>query len=152
MARSIVVKGLRELGLKFKQLDEKVQKNVARSATSAGATVFKKEIARRAPVADEPYRIEDVMVEPRNLERNVVVKRLKPSQTSATSEHLVVMRGKRKYGYASRVAVLQEFGTVTAPAQPFFRPGADAAAQPAAAAVSKRFGDRIKKAIKDLET
>lgn len=151
MATRIDLKGLRDLGKAFATLNEQVQQKIARAATSAGATVFKKEIARRAPVADAPYRVEDVVVQPRNIERNVVTKRLKPSETSATSEHLVVVRGKRKYGYASRVAALQEFGTVDMPAQPFFRPGAAAAAETAANAVRDRFGKRINAEIKKLE-
>jgi HK97 gp10 family phage protein len=143
------VDGLPALGAAFKTLTRDVQDKVARAATNAGTQVFKKRIAQLAPVAPEPYKIEGLIVQPKNIQRNVVVKRLKPSETPATSEHIVVVRGKRKYGYASRVATLQEFGTVKQPAQPFFRPGAAEAAQPAVDALKKRFKTRIEKAIKD---
>lgn len=150
MAKRIEVKGLRELGMKFKQLDYDVQSKIARAATNAGAQVMRKAIAKNAPVAEEAYKQPGVIVQPGNLGRNVVVKRLKESETPATSEHLVVMRGKRKYGYASRVGSLQEFGTVEQAPQPFFRPGANESIDAAASAVKERFGKRIDKAIKDL--
>jgi len=149
MARTVKAEGLRELGAAFKTLNADVQTNVACAATNAGAQVIKKRIAELAPVAPEPYKVEDVIVQPKNIARNVVVKRMKPGETSATSEHIIVVRGKRKYGYASRVAALQEFGTVSQPANPFFRPGADQAVEPALGALKKRFKSRIEKAIKE---
>jgi len=144
-------KGLRELSIAFKALDGELQQKIARSATAAGAGIFKKAIARLAPVAPEPYKIEGLIVQPGNLARNVVVKRLKPGQTDATSEHLVVMRSKRRYGYAGRIGSLQEFGSVNMSPNPFFRPGADAAAEPAANAVRDRLAKGLKAAIKKLE-
>jgi HK97 gp10 family phage protein len=142
------------MGETFKGLSRDVQDKVARAATNAGAQVLKKRIASLAPIADEAYKVqnkkgETLTVQPGNLGRNVVVKRLREGETNATSEHLVVMRGKRKYGYASRIGSLQEFGTVDQPAQPFFRPGAQQAIEPALAALKDRFGKRINKAIKD---
>lgn len=152
MATRIDSKGLRDLGKAFATLNADVQQKTARAATSAGATVFKKRIKALAPVAAETYKIEDVIVQPGNIGRNVVVKRVKPSETTATSEHLVVVRGKQKYGYASRVAALQEFGTVENPPKPFFRPGAAQAAEEASNAVRERFGKRIQSAIDKLST
>ena len=148
-SRIFKIEGLQQLTDAFRALDRDVQANVARAVTNAGAQVFKTRIAALAPVASEPYKIEDVIVQPGNIGRNVVVKRLKPSDTSATSEHLVVVRGKRKYGYASRVGALQEFGTVKQPAQPYFRPGADQAAEPALDAMKQKFKARMEKAIRD---
>jgi len=156
MAKRIELKGLREMGAKFKLLDYEVQKKIARAASNAGAQVMKKAIVKNAPVAPEDYFVQDakggdrLRVQPGNLGRNVVVKRLKEGQTTATSEHLIVMRGKRKYGYASRIGSLQEFGTVEQAPQPFFRPGANESIDAAANAVKDRFGKRIDKAIKDL--
>lgn len=152
------VTGLAEMGRKFKQLDYEVQQKIARAMTNAGAQVIKKKVAQLAPVLKDgdEYYVQDgpggdrVKVEKGNLGRNVVVKRLKPSETDATSEHLIVMRGKRKYGFASRIGSLQEFGTVEMPAQPFFRPGANQAVEPALSAAKTRFKKRIDKAIKDL--
>lgn len=149
MVQRYQVTGMRELGEAFRTLSTKVQKNIARATTNAGAQVFKKKIAQLAPVAPEPYTVEDVLVQPGNLKRNVVTKYLKPSQTTATSEHLVVMRGGKEHGYASRIGALQEFGTVKQQPQPFFRPGADQAVEPAIDAMKKRFKDRIDKAIQE---
>lgn len=149
MVRRYEVTGIRELGEAFRTLGKKVQNNIARATTNAGAQVFKKRIAELAPVAPEPYKIEGVVVQPGNLKRNVVTKHLKKSQTSATSEHLVLMRGKKEHGYASRVGALQEFGTVKQQPQPFFRPGAEQAVEPAIDAMTKRFKQRIDKAIQE---
>lgn len=122
MATRIEIKGLRELGEAMKALGDDIGLKIARSATNAGAQVIKRRAKELAPVAPEPYEIEGVVVQPGNIGKNIVVKRLKRNQTQLTSEHVVTVRGKAKYGYASRVGALQEFGTVHHPAQPFMRP------------------------------
>jgi HK97 gp10 family phage protein len=147
--------GFRELGLALKELDAKVQRNVLRAASNAGAQVVKKAIARKAPLADEPYTVSDsagnqVLVPPGNLKKQMIVKRLKPSETPLSVEHLVTMRSKREHGYARRIGTLQEFGTVKQAPQPFFRPGAEEAMQPAIDAIKSRFKQRIDKAIREL--
>jgi HK97 gp10 family phage protein len=150
VAKRFEVTGLRELGQAFRALDAEVQLKVAGNAASAGARVFKKRIAQLAPVADAPYLVEGVVVDPGNIGRNVIVKRLKASETPVTAEALVVVRGKRKDGYASRIGSLQEFGTVNQPPQPFFRPGAEQSMEPAAQAVKKKLQQGIEKKIKEL--
>lgn len=122
MATRIEIKGLRELGEAMKALGDDIGLKIARSATNAGAQVIKRRAKELAPVAAEPYEIEGVLVQPGNIGKNIVVKRLKRNQTQLTSEHVVTVRGKAKYGYASRVGALQEFGTVNHPAQPYMRP------------------------------
>ena len=122
MATRIEIKGLRELGEAMKALGDDIGLKIARSATNAGAQVIKRRAKELAPVAPESYEIEGVVVQPGNIGKNIVVKRLKRNQTQLTSEHVVTVRGKAKYGYASRVGALQEFGTVHHPAQPFMRP------------------------------
>lgn len=122
MATRVEIKGLRELGEAMKALGNDVGLKIARSATNAGAQVIKRRAKELAPVAPEPYKIEGVLVQPGNIGKNIVVKRLKRGQTQLTSEHVVTVRGKAKYGYASRVGALQEFGTVKQSAQPFMRP------------------------------
>lgn len=122
VATRVEIKGLRELGEAMKALGNDVGLKIARSATNAGAQVIKRRAKELAPVAPEPYTIEGVIVQPGNIGKNIVVKRLKRGQTQLTSEHVVTVRGKAKYGYASRVGALQEFGTVKQSAQPFMRP------------------------------
>lgn len=118
----VEIKGLRELGQALKELGNDIGSKVARQSVSAGATVIRNRARSLAPVADEPYVIEGLQVQPGNLPKNIVTKRVKPSDTDLTAEYLVAVRGKRKHGYASRVGALQEFGTVKMEPQPFLRP------------------------------
>lgn len=148
--------GFRELGLALKELDAKVQQKILRSVTSAGATVVKKTIARKAPVADAEYTVTDsagnkVTVQPGNLGKKVNVRKLKASETTASSEHIVSLAATRKDGYARRIGTLQEFGTVDQPPRPFFRPGAEEAMNPAIEAMKSRFKVRIDKAISEVK-
>jgi HK97 gp10 family phage protein len=145
------VTGLKELERKLSKLDLEVKQKIMRAVTNAGAQVFKKAVVARAPVAPAPYKIEGLVVQPHNIGRNVVVKRLKPHETDHSSEHLVIVRGKKKYGYASRLASLAEFGSVKQAPDPFFRPAAAEAAQAATDAAKKRFEKRVNAAIKKLQ-
>lgn len=124
MPKSVTVKitGLRELGARLRALDAAVQKTLAGKATGRAASVIRKRARQLAPIAPEPYEIEGVKVQPGNIPKNIVAKRLPKNRTTLTSEHIVTVRGKAKYGYASRVGALQEFGTVNHPPQPFLRP------------------------------
>lgn len=142
----ISVSGLRELGERMKKLNTEVAVKAARAATAAAAGVVKKDAVRRAPVAENDYVVDGLPVKKGNLPKNIVSKRLKASQTALTSEHIVTVRGKRKYGYASRIGALQEFGTVKQPAQPFLRPALEQNIQPAIDAMKKRLEASLKKA------
>ena len=144
--RIVKVEGLSALAKAFNDLDQDIQKKVASAATFAGAKPIRDRAKALAPVADAPYKVEDVIVQPKNIARNIVAKKLKRSETRATSEHLVVVRGKRKYGYASRVASLQEFGTVNQPAQRFIGPAFDQAGDAGLKEVVRVLKARIDKA------
>jgi hypothetical protein len=48
---TIKVEGLKELGQKFAQLSDDMQKKVARSATNAAAQVVKKLAKQKAPIS-----------------------------------------------------------------------------------------------------
>ncbi len=144
----IEVKGLRQLGARLKALSTDMQQKIARSATNAGATVIKKRAKELAPVADEDYEVEGLKVQRGNVPKQIVTKRVKPSQTPFTSEHVVVVRGKRKYGYASRIGSLQEFGTVKMSPRPFMRPAFEQTKGQAVDAMKKRLKARIDKAEK----
>lgn len=140
------VKGLRELGEALKALGDDVGLKIARAATASAANVIKKRAKQLAPIAPEPYTIEGVLVQPGNIGKNIVTKRVKRGETNLTSEHVVAVRGKAKYGYASRVGSLQEFGTVNHPAQPFLRPAFDQEKGAAVTAMVDRLQKRIDRA------
>ena len=93
--------------------------------TSAAAGIVRKDAIARAPEHDEPHSVDGVLVQPGNLKRNIVRKKVAKSRTTLTSEHIVTVRGKKKDGYAARYGRLQEFGTVHHAPQPFLRPAFD---------------------------
>lgn len=147
MATSITkIAGLKELGERMSTLKNDMALKVSRAATGAGASVIKKRAVRNAPVAADDYLVEGLKVEKGNLPKNIIAKRVKPSETDLTSEHIVTVRGKRKHGYASRIGALQEFGTVKMAAQPFLRPAFDEGKEEAVQAMINRVEARLKKA------
>lgn len=148
MVERVQVKGLKELQARMLALSADMQKRLATRATGAGASVIRKRAKQLAPIADEPYTIEGVRVEPGNIPKNIVSKKLPKSQTDLTSEHIVTVRGKAKHGYASRVGALQEFGTVNHPPQPFLRPAFDQEKGFAVAAIKQRLADGIDRVAK----
>lgn len=126
MAKTVVrVEGLRELGVAMQALGADVAKRIATSMTSAAAGLVRKDAIARAPEHDEPHVVDGVEVQPGNLKRNIVRKKVGKGKTSLTSEHIVTVRGKREDGYAARYGRLQEFGTVHHAPQPFLRPAFD---------------------------
>lgn len=120
---TVSVQGLSELGERLKRLGSDVALKHCRAATSAGATVVKKQAIINAPESDEEHMLEGVKVQPGNLKKNIVVKRVTKSEH--TSEHIVTVRGKKKDGYAARYGRLDEFGTVKMAAKPYLRPAFD---------------------------
>jgi HK97 gp10 family phage protein len=120
------IKGLRQLGENLRALGDEVGSKIARSATGRAARIVKDEEVREAPIAKEDYVIEGQKVQKGNIPKQIVVKRVKSSDTKLTSEHVVAIRGKKRHGFASRVASLYEFGTVKQPARSFVRKSWDA--------------------------
>lgn len=143
---TVKMTGLRELGERMKGLSEEMNLKIARSATGAAANVIKKLAVAKAPIAAEDYVVEGLPVKKGNLPKNIVAKRIKPSDTPLTSEHIVTVRGKRKYGYASLIGALQEYGTVKMQPQPFMRPAFDQGKEDAVEAMRKRIDLRLTKA------
>lgn len=123
---TVKVEGLRELGMAMRALGNDVARRIAVSMTSAAAKVVRDEAVLRAPESEEPHELEGVTVQPGNLKRNIVRKKLSARRTHLTSAHIVTVRGKKKDGYAARYGRLQEFGTVHHAPQPFLRPAFDA--------------------------
>lgn len=139
MATRIQVSGLKELGEAMSKMSSAVAMKIARGMTNAGAHVVKKDAIARAPKHDKPHMLEGVLVQPGNLKKNIVAKRV--SKSDLTSEHIVTVRGKKKDGYAARYGRLQEFGTVKEPPQPFLRPAFDNNVNKAVDAM-KKYGEK----------
>lgn len=138
----------------MRALSAEVSQKISRAAVQAGAKVIKDLAVSKAPVAKEPYVVRKnkadkhgVLVQPGNIPKNIVTKRVKDSRM--TAETVIAIRGKRKDGYASRIASLKEFGTVKMPAEPFMRPAFDEGGRKAVDAVKNRLTTRIAKAVRD---
>lgn len=148
MATMVKVEGLRELGAAMQALGNEVAKRIASGMTSAAAGVVRKDAIARAPEHDKVHTVDGVEVQPGNLKKNIVRKKVAKSKTRLTSEHIVTVRGKRKDGYAARYGRLQEFGTVHHAPQPFLRPAFDGKKMEAIEAMKKAAGRRIEAAAK----
>lgn len=124
---SVTVKltGGPELQARLGRLAQAVQTKLGRKAVGAGAQVVKKAIAAKAPQYTEEHVVEKggskVTVQPGNLKKNVITKRL--SRSSLTAEYIVTVRNDRKSGYAARYGRLVEFGTVNFSPRSYFRTG-----------------------------
>jgi HK97 gp10 family phage protein len=145
------VKGLRELGEKLKQLSTKEALKIAKSATGGAAQVIKKKAKAKAAIAERAYIVrqnagdQGVLVQPGNVPKNIIAKKIK---STLTSEHIVAVRGKRKDGYANRIGILMEFGTVKQAPRPFMRPALYNGKNEAIAVMKKRIIDGIAKVTK----
>jgi HK97 gp10 family phage protein len=120
--QSIRVEGLSILNKAFQDLSLHMRSKVARRATNAAAQVIKKEASLKAPLGD-PVQTPGVPVG--NLKQQVMVRRIPPSKTELTSEHIVRVRSGARAYFASRYASIYEFGSVKQPARPFMRPAFD---------------------------
>jgi len=116
---TINVSGLAELAERMRTLNAKVAQSSSKKAVAAAASVVKKAAIDKAPDSDEPHKVADTTVQPGNLKKNIVMKKVK---SNLTAEYVVTVRGQRKYGYAARYGRLVEFGTVKMGPEPFLRP------------------------------
>lgn len=116
------VEGGQELARRIRALGADMAGKIAFGATLAGANIIKKEAIRLAPVSTKTSVIDGVKVEPGNLKKNIVNKRVPKAQRQMTAEYVVTVRGKAKAGFASRVGAIQEFGSVEQTPQPYMRP------------------------------
>lgn len=119
---TVRIEGLQALGERMRKLALEMNTKIARDATNAAAQVIKKQAIANAPEYFEAHKLEGVVVQPGNLKKNIVVKRVAPGRAAPlTSQHIVTVRGKRKDGYAARYGRLVEFGTVKMSANPYLR-------------------------------
>lgn len=131
MVDYVKVEGLQQLGETLRGLAQDVRTKIARSATNAAAQVIKKQAITNAPQYPKVAKLqvggkgskEYIDVPPGTLKKNIVVKR--NTKSELTSEHLVVVRGKRKDKFAARYGRLVEYGTQFTPPQSYMRSAFD---------------------------
>lgn len=138
------VDGLEGLEKRLLALASDMQLRSARAATGAAAQVVKAAAQRLAPQSDAPHKVGGNVVQPGNLKRNIIAKRLPAGDTNITSEHIVTVRkkGRNRDAFYGRFI---EFGTVKMSPKPFLRPAllneknraADAMAAKLAKAITK---------------
>lgn len=147
---TVQVNGLRELGESMRLLSADVATRIARAATAAGAQVIRKEAVRLAPQSSEPHQLgrrKDQIVQPGNLKRNIIIKRMPKS--SLSSEHIVTVRhGSGQAPKDAFYGSFVEFGTAKMPAQPFLRPAFESQKEAAVEQIAKRIKARIDRANK----
>ena len=132
------IDGLRELNKALDQLPLKVRELVADSASRAGANVIKAEWIRRAP--------RGTITNAKNAEfgplhKNIKVKKM--TRIGRTASGFVIDTGNAFWGW------FVEFGH-NQPAQPFARPGFDAAADPALTKLTAAFKTKFASVAKQL--
>lgn len=130
MKTTVQMTGLRELGAALKELDSRVQKRIARSATAAGARVIANEAKARVPV------------DKGTVKKNIRTANLKPSQPGI-QETAVGVRVKGKTDESAWYWFLLEFGTAKMSAYPFMRPAFEAKKEEAA----NKIKDQLKKRL-----
>lgn len=127
---AVRIEGLRELGAALRELDSRVQKRIARSATAAGARVI---------VTDAKSR---VRVDTGKVKKNIRYANLKPDQPGL-QESAVGVRVKGKTADSAFYWRFLEFGTAKMPAKPFLRPAFESKKVEA----SERIKEQLKKRL-----
>lgn len=139
MANSVSVEmtGLRELGAALKELDDRVQKRIARSATAAGARVIANEAKARVPVASG------------NVKKNIRTANLKPYKTGL-QQTAVGVRVKGKTEESAFYWTFLEFGTAKMAPKPFIRPAFEAKKEEAATKIKEQLAKRLAAEAQDI--
>lgn len=130
MKTTVQMTGLRELGAALKELDSRVQKRIARSATAAGARVIANEAKARVPV------------DKGTVKKNIRTANLKPTQPGL-QETAVGVRVKGKTADSAFHWRFLEFGTAKMSPKPFLRPAFEAKKEEAA----NKIKDQLKKRL-----
>lgn len=130
------VDGLRQLGERMRGLSNDVAIKFSGRATGKAAQLVKradKQNLRSSPSIDSGL-----------VEKNVIVKKLRKSQTQLTSEHIVTIKkvvypksgNEKRTRNTRQVGGYLEFGTVNMPAEPHLRPALDQNLQRATTAMA----------------
>ena len=124
------IEGLRELGNALKELDGRVQKRIARSATAAGARVIANDAKQRVPV------------DKGTVKKNLRTANLKPNQRGL-QETAVGVRVKGKTDTSAFHWRFLEFGTAKMAPKPFLRPAFEAKKGEAAQRIKEQLAKRL---------
>lgn len=132
---SVTIRGQAELTAAFKHLDYAIKFKIGNHATLSGASAVRASIQRQVPVSRQGSKIGGVNITPGNLRRNIVVRRVKDTDSDLFSQYDIAVRAPRrlnaKQKATGRVGAYYwryvEFGTSKMGARPFMRKGAAAA-------------------------
>lgn len=153
MARPIVrsTKGFTELGENMRLLRGPLALKICGKATGKGAQLVKRAVKRKTPKSEKEHDLkigaETIRIQPGNLEKNIIVKKIK---SDLTSEHIVTVRGKKAGNYARRYGRLVEFGTVKMAPRSFVRAGFDQSKHEAVEVIRTSLDVEIGKAVAGL--
>lgn len=151
---SVEVKGLKELNEALKQLPERVARNALRGATSAGASVLRKEAASRAPVYTGP--IAKGHPPAGTLKRAIYQKQIRELSSLLKQTFYVGVRtGKKARDRRGRSLDAYywwwvEFGTAKMAARPFMRPAFEAKKRAAVERIKQYLAERIPREVEKL--
>lgn len=130
MKTSMQMTGLRELGAAMKELDSRVQKRIARSATAAGARVIANEAKARVPV------------DKGTVKKNIRTANLKPNKPGL-QETAVGVRVNGKTEDSAFHWRYVELGTAKMAPRPFLRPAFEAKKVEAAERIKEQLAKRL---------
>lgn len=145
MAETIRIDGLKELGERMRALSTEVNLKISKSACGKAAGVVKDQAITNAPRYPVAHKLEGVVVEPGNLKRNIVVKKIR---SPLTAEYIVTVRGKKKDSFAARYGRLVEFGTRYIAPNSFLRKAFESKKQQAIVTMKVELQIGIEKAAK----
>lgn len=153
MAKTYVkVAGLRQLGEAMKSMSADMRGKVGRAAANAGAQVIKKKAIALAPISDKPHQLgvrKGEIVQPGNLRKNIIVKRLPDTEKSLSHQYIIGVRhGSGKAGKDAFYWKFLEFGTAKMAARPFMRPAFESSKTEAVDKIKSTLKQRIDKANK----
>jgi HK97 gp10 family phage protein len=146
----ISVGGLPELGEAMRLMSSDISGKIARAGVLAAAKIVKDAAIANAPESSKQHQLgvrKDQIVQPGNLKRNIIIKRLPASQKQITEEYIVGVR--HGSGVAPKDAFYWRFielGTVKIGPRPFLKPALENNIQPAIDAMKARLAARIAKA------
>ena len=140
MPNSVQIIGLQELGDSVEQFTQKVQRQMIRKATNAGAEVFRREIRAKAPVRDDQYLKGNKKRAPGYLKKHIG-----RTNKALPNEGFQASVGPTKSAFYGRFL---ELGTSHQPATPFMRPAFDSKTGEAETAFANTLKQQIAEALK----
>jgi HK97 gp10 family phage protein len=143
----VTITGLKELQTALRQLPKELQGKVLTAALRDGARIVINDAKVRAPKATEPHFVGKgkELVQPGNIARNIMVRKVKDTDNTATVS--VGIRAKGKAGKNAFYWRFLEFGTKFISARPFMRPAFESKKHEVAEAIKTALRKRIDAAV-----